>query len=114
VTVLRGGEATVLVDVKGPRPWFGSPVTRTVMVAARSVEVDLRGIGTFHQKPRIPRGLLTMAILTGIVALCATIFLVVLNLLNAQQAPTKAVAAGFNDGGAQSVAHHWRHRPPAR
>jgi hypothetical protein len=89
--------------VKGPRPWFGSSVTRTVSVAARSVEVDLRAIGTFHQKPRIPRGALTIAILVGIVALWATIFLVVVTALRSQAAPTKTVAAGFNEGGAQNV-----------
>jgi hypothetical protein len=103
VTVPRGGEASVFIDVKGPRPWFGIPVTRSVTVAARSVEVDLIGIGTFNQKPRIPRGALTFAILAGIVTLWAAIFLFVLNALRAQAAPTKAVAAGFNDGGAQSV-----------
>jgi hypothetical protein len=103
ITVPRGGEASVVVDVKGPRPWFGSPITRNVSVAARSVEVELRGIGTFHQKPRIPRGALTIAILAGIVALWATIFIVVLSVLRSQAAPTKAVAAGFNEGGAQNV-----------
>ena len=65
--------------------------------------VELTGTASFQQKPRIARGLLTIAILAGIVALWATIFLLVVDALRSDAAPTKAVATNFNAGGTTDV-----------
>jgi hypothetical protein len=103
LTVPPSAEASAQVRVRGPRPWFGQPTPRTVLVTAESQMVKLRELATFNQKPRIPRGLLTLALLAGIVALWATIFLVGADLLRQDPAPTKSVAPNFNEGGVQSV-----------
>jgi protocatechuate 3,4-dioxygenase beta subunit len=58
----------------------------------------LRELATFNQKPRIPIGVLTFAILAAIVALWATIFLLGADLLRADAKPTKAVAENFATG----------------
>lgn len=89
--------------VKGPRPWFGQTATRSLVVSAQVEGIELREIGTFIQKPRIPRGLLTFAILAAIVALWATIFLLVVNRLNQSDQPAKAVPDAFMAPGPQSV-----------
>ena len=60
-------------------------------------------MATFNQRPRIPRGLLTLAILAGIVALWASVFLFGVGLLRQGNDPAKAVAANFNSGGVQDV-----------
>ena len=98
-----GREGVAEIDVRGRRPWFGQPVARTITVAAESAGVHLREVATFNQRPRIPRGVLTAAILGSIVALWALIFLYGVDLLRSGAAPTKAVAANFNTGGVQEV-----------
>ena len=98
-----GREGVAQIDVRGPRPWFGQPVARTVEITATSGVLRLREIGTFNQKPRIPRGLLTLAMLAGIVALWAAIFLIGVELLRGGGDPAKAVAPNFNTGGVQDV-----------
>ena len=103
LTVPAGQELAAEIWVRGPRPWFGQALARTVIVTGESAAIQLRELVTFNQKPRIPRGLLTAAILASIVALWATIFLAGADLLRAQTKPTKAVAANFNSGGAQDV-----------
>jgi hypothetical protein len=103
LTVPAGQEAEAEIWARGPRPWFGQMATRTLAVTAESPSIQLRELATFNQRPRIPRGLLTMAILAAIVALWATIFLVGADLLRADTAPTKGVAENFNTGGAQEV-----------
>ena len=103
VVVPAGQERSVAVHMTGRRPWFGQALTRTVIVTAASAEHQLPQAATFTQKPRIPRGVLTMAILATVVALWATIFLVVIDVLRAENPPKKAVAANFNSGGAQAV-----------
>lgn len=103
VTVPPGQESTATVHASGRRPWFGQSVSRTIHVTAASPTTELQQVATFTQKPRIPRGVLTIAILATIVALWATIFLVVINLLRGENAPTKTVAKNFNSGGAQTV-----------
>jgi hypothetical protein len=101
--VPAGQEAEAEIWVRGPRPWFGQTVARTLVVTADSPSIKLRELATFNQRPRIPRGLVTMAILAAVVGLWATIFLAGADLLRADTAPTKAVAANFNTGGAQDV-----------
>ncbi len=103
VAVPRGQESTATVHASGRRPFFGQSVSRTIHVTAKSPTAELQQVATFTQRPRIPRGVLTVAILATIVALWATIFLVVVNLLRGEKAPTKTVAKNFNSGGAQTV-----------
>src|SRR5207249_3846865 len=88
---------------EGPRPWFGTTATRSILVTATSPTLQLEQRATFNQKPRIPRGVLTALILAGIVALWATVFIVVVKRLGEQESAKKAVAADFDNGGAASV-----------
>jgi hypothetical protein len=98
LTVPPGHQAEAEVWVKGPRPWFGQAVARTVIITAESPAIQLKELATFNQKPRIPRGVLTFAILAAIVALWATIFLAGADLLRADDKPTKAVPDNFMTG----------------
>jgi hypothetical protein len=103
LTVPPGTEAVAEITVSGKRPWFGQPLARTVQVAADTPTLQLRALATFNQKPRIPRGLLTLLTLAGIIALWSFIFLFGVGLLRGQDDPAKAVAANFNEGGVQDV-----------
>jgi hypothetical protein len=103
LTVPAASEAVAEITVSGKRPWFGQPLARSVQIAADTPTLHLRGIATFQQRPRIPRGLLTVALLAGIIALWAFIFLFGVNLLRGQADPAKAVAANFNEGGVRDV-----------
>ncbi len=102
LTVPPSSERVAEVEVTGKRPWFGQPVARTVTIGADTPTLQLKVLATFNQKPRIPRGLLTVAILAGIIALWAFIFLFGVGLLR-QGDPTKAVADNFNTGGVQDL-----------
>ncbi len=103
LTVPPSTERVAEITVTGKRPWFGQPIARTVSVGADTATLQLRAVATFNQRPRIPRGLLTLAILAGIVALWAFIFLFGVNLLRSGNQATKVVAANFNSGGVQDV-----------
>ncbi len=74
-----GTEVTTIVRLRGPRPWFGQPASRTIVISARSDDVVVEEVVTFNQKPRVPRGVLTFLLLAGIITLWATIFLLVAN-----------------------------------
>jgi hypothetical protein len=107
VSVPPGETHTVEIHVDGKRPWFGEPVSRNVAIEASGSNQDgtalvLPAVATFTQKPRIPRGALTILILAAIVALWATVFLLVVGALRDKPDPTKAVATNFNDAGAAS------------
>ena len=62
-------------------------MARSVQIGADTPTLQLRAVATFQQKPRIPRGLLTVALLAGIIALWAFIFLFGVNLLRGDGAP---------------------------
>lgn len=94
---------TVQLRIRGPRPWIGQAPVRTIAVSAVSEDVELEQIVTFTQKPRIPRGVLTALLLAGIVALWATIFLLVVAALGRGEDPAKATASEFDRGGAANV-----------
>jgi 5-hydroxyisourate hydrolase-like protein (transthyretin family) len=98
VLIPQGHEAAIDITMRSPRPWFGDPVPRTITVTARVDDLVVEQIGTFRQKPRIPRGLLTALILAGIVLLWALIFLFVISELRSTDAPAKAVGTGFLTG----------------
>ncbi len=103
VSIPAGETHTVTMHVTGPRPWFGQALNRNIKVEATGTGLQLEGVATFTQKPRIPRGVLTILILVLIIALWATIFLVVIGLLRDTKDPTKAPATNFNKGGDQQV-----------
>jgi hypothetical protein len=103
LSVPPASEAVAEVTVSGKRPWFGQPVTRSVQIGADTPTLHLRAIAMFNQKPRIPRGFLTVAVLAGIIALWAFIFLVGVNLLRGGNDPAKAVAPNFNEGGVRDI-----------
>ena len=103
VLVMPGETVPVSVTAKGKRPFFGQPAARTLEVIAVAPEVELEQVATFNQKPWIPRGVLTILILAGIIALWATIFLFVVGLLRDQEVPTKLLASNFNSGGTREV-----------
>ncbi len=104
VVVPEGGEARVGIQMRGPRPWFGQAPIRTIVVTAIHDDVEVEELATFTQKPRIARGVVTALILAGIVALWATIFLLVVAALGSGDDPAKATATDFNTGGAANVA----------
>lgn len=104
VVVPESGAALVDIQVRGPRPWFGQAPVRTIVVTAVSDGVEVEELATFTQKPRIPRGVVTALILAGIVALWATIFLLVVAALSSSDDPAKATATDFGSGGAANVA----------
>lgn len=102
-TLAAGHTAHCTIALRGPRPWFGQTASRSLLVGADASGIELRERVTFNQKPRIARGLATVAMLAGIIALWATIFLVVVDLLRTQPAPTKLTATDFDRGGAQEL-----------
>jgi hypothetical protein len=98
LTIPQGGSALVDIRLRGPRPWFGEPRSRTITVTARADDISVEQIGTFRQKARIPRGVLTALILAMIVLLWALIFLFVISGLQRRDPPAKAVGTGFITG----------------
>ncbi|HEY5663219.1 MAG TPA: carboxypeptidase regulatory-like domain-containing protein [Ilumatobacter sp.] len=94
--------ADAVVALRGPRPWFGQVVNRSIELRARSDDVELTAIGTFNQKPRISRGVMTFLSLAAIIALWALMFVFVIGFLRNQTPPPKAAATAFV-GGEQSV-----------
>ncbi|HRE00871.1 MAG TPA: carboxypeptidase-like regulatory domain-containing protein, partial [Ilumatobacteraceae bacterium] len=111
VSVPAGETHTVEVHTDGKRPWFGDPIARPIDVEAVAAsptptvngDITLPATVTFTQKPRIPRGALTIAILAGIIALWAAVFLLVINALRDTSAPTKLTAVDFAQGGSSEI-----------
>ena len=103
ISVPAGETHSVEIHVDGKRPWFGQPVSHSIGIDVSGGDLSLPALATFTQKPRIPRGALTILILVLIVALWATIFLVVISALRDDAAPTKSVATDFNNGGSDNV-----------
>ena len=108
VSIPPGETHSVEIHVEGKRPWFGEPVSRNVTIDVAGTDpeggaISLPAIATFTQKPRIPRGALTILILVAIIALWATVFLFVVSALRDKPDPTKSVATEFNAGGASNV-----------
>lgn len=103
VSVPPGESHTVSIDVHGKRPFFGQELTRVLKVGVTGEGIELEAPATFTQKPRIPRGVLTVLILVLIIALWATVFLVVVSALRNTPDATKAPAVNFNKGGNGSV-----------
>lgn len=98
IVIPHGSEALVDIQLRGKRPWFGDPVTRQIIITARVDEFVVERPGTFRQKPKVPRGVLTALILAGIILLWALIFFFVIRGLTSAEDPAKAVGTGFLKG----------------
>lgn len=114
VSVPAGETHTVEIHADGKRPLFGEAVSRNITIevaggsdvatrAGKRQEISLPAVATFTQRARIPRGVLTILILAAIIALWATVFLLVVSALRDKPDSTKAVATDFNEGGAGEV-----------
>ena len=112
LTVPPGSEGVAEVTVSGKRPWFGQPLARTVQIGADTPTLQLRALATFNQKPRIPRGLLTLLMLAGIIGLWSFIFLFGVGLLRGEGDPAKAVATNFNRAACRTC--RWRRSAAAQ
>ncbi len=89
---LRGGENDfAIVDLRGPRPFFGRSAVRLVEVTAETGSDVSSETFTFTQKPRIPAGVGTVAILTAIVALWALVFMWGIREVLAEDATAKTL-----------------------
>src|SRR5918994_1049954 len=90
--------AVLPIQLRGPRPWFGQPATRQIRITAAVGDTVVERIATFHQKPRIPRGVLTALMLAGIILLWAVIFLWVISELRSSEPVAKASGSSFMEG----------------
>ena len=75
VVIPQDHEALIDVNLRGKRPWFGQPIDYSITITAQVEDEVVDKIGTFRQKAKIPRGVLTALTLAGIVLLWALIFL---------------------------------------
>lgn len=98
VVIPQGHEALVDIELRGTRPWFGSPIDHSITITAQVDDITVERIGTFRQKPKVPRGLLTALVLAAIVVLWALIFLLVITQLRSTEPPAKAVGSDLIDG----------------
>lgn len=98
IVIPQDTSATVDIELRGSRPWFGDPVTRSILVSARVDDLVVETPATFKQRPKIARGLLTALILAGIILLWALIFWFVIRGLTTGDDPAKAVGTSFLEG----------------
>lgn len=98
VIIPQDHEALVDIRLRGKRPWFGSPVDRSITITAHVGDLTVEKVGTFRQNPKVPRGVLTALVLAAIVLLWALIFLLVITQLRRTVDPAKAVGTDLIDG----------------
>lgn len=87
-----------VIKLAGRRPFYGTPITRQVMVQATSPEHQLEQTARFTQKPYVGRGIVTILVLASIVTLWAVIFTVAIGFLTGNDDGQKAVHALFITG----------------
>lgn len=92
-----GESAPALLRIRGPRHLFGSDRDRQLTVVAESVaeQLESTATATLRQRPVIPRGLLTAAVLAAIVGLWAVAFLVGMQKVFNSDPMTKQAPASF-------------------
>jgi hypothetical protein len=103
VLIAPGEVGHMVITARAKRPWFGGITMRNLQVSAISPGLQIDEAARFDQKPRIARGLITTLILTAIILLWATIFMLVGGLIGRQPAVEKAVPENFNKGGVREV-----------
>lgn len=101
--VPAGQTRSAVVQVTARRPWFSQEVVRELEISGQSTTLQLEGRATFTQRPRIPRGAITFAILAAIIAVWAAIFLVGIDAVREKQPVKKAVPETFATGGPAAV-----------
>jgi protocatechuate 3,4-dioxygenase beta subunit len=89
LVVPPGEERRALLEVEGRRPRFGQPATRVLTVAGVDGAHELTATAMFRQRPWIPRGLLTAAILAAIIGLWAAVVLLGVRAVLGQEELTK-------------------------
>ncbi|HRE00869.1 MAG TPA: carboxypeptidase regulatory-like domain-containing protein, partial [Ilumatobacteraceae bacterium] len=72
IELLPGQQETLEATVSGPRPWFGQPKVRVINFAVESTS-RIETIGTFVQRPRISRWMLSLMGLRAAAAVFAAI-----------------------------------------
>jgi 5-hydroxyisourate hydrolase-like protein (transthyretin family) len=98
VRLAPGERAAVSGVTQGKRPLFGAPVARPITVVADGPGVEVSAAGRFTQRPRVPKGALTILALTAIVGLWAAVFVSGSNLVLAKDALAKSIPAAFLAG----------------
>ncbi|MCU1504385.1 MAG: hypothetical protein JWM12_3739 [Ilumatobacteraceae bacterium] len=93
-----GAYRSARVEARGKRPWFGTPVSHTVVVTAEQLPEVLTGRMTLRLRPRLTAGLITAITLALIVAVWATALLLSANAAFGTSAPTKALPDNFAQG----------------
>jgi 5-hydroxyisourate hydrolase-like protein (transthyretin family) len=84
----------------GKRPFFGSPVSRSLTVLAWGTNIDLSTAGRFVQKPRIPKGFLTFLALAAVILIWAAVIIAGASLVLAKDSVKKTVPETFLVGNA--------------
>jgi len=98
LTVQPGQTSTALVQLKGKRPFYGTPAMRQISIQAVGGEHHLEATTNFTQKPRVGRGIITILTLVGIVALWAVVFTVAINKFTDDGQQYKTLATSFDTG----------------
>lgn len=101
--LIAGEQASFVIDVGGRRPWFGQVLARSIRVVVETDEDQREVEVRFQQKPRIPWGAITAAILAAIILLWALIFLFVIRWLTSDGSREKAVPKNWNAHGVQEI-----------
>ena len=78
VHIKRQEEATVEVQVQGPRPWVGQPASRVLTLGAKNIEDVAPQLFNFVQKPKLGRWLFSFF---GLMITCVIFGLVLHNRL---------------------------------
>ncbi|MEO5898866.1 MAG: carboxypeptidase-like regulatory domain-containing protein [Ilumatobacteraceae bacterium] len=98
LAVAPGEQRYARVEAKGKRPWFGTPVSHTVVVSAEQLPEVLTSRMTLRLKPRLTAGLITAMMLALIVAVWATALLLSANAAFGTSSPKKAIPDNFAKG----------------
>ncbi len=99
----NGATTTTKVMAKGRRPFYGSPVQRTITVTAENSNHQLVDVFQLTQKPRVPAGLGTTVTLAAIITLWAVVFMWAISNIFATSAGLKALGEGFAADGPGSL-----------
>lgn len=76
VAVPVGGQVSATVVVRGPRQLVGADRDRPITLAAHAVDADADIVLTLRQRSTVSRGLITVLVLLGIIAIWALAFLI--------------------------------------
>lgn len=95
LTVPPGEAASADLRVRGRRHLLGSEQRHRVSILARDGELQADTSASFRQRPIIPAGTRTAAVLAVIVALWAAVFVVALTRMNSLDPLTKEVPPSF-------------------